>query len=96
MRRERVLQQLSTFHSEYRDEFGIFRIGVFGSVARGDAEGARDVDLVVELEHPDLLTLVAIKQELEALLQESVDLVRYREEMNGLLRERIEKDAIYV
>jgi len=54
------------------------------------------VDVVVELEHPDLLTLVAIKQEFEALLQESVDLVRYREEMNGLLRERIEKDAIYV
>lgn len=96
LRRERVLQQLSTFHSEYRDVFGIVRIGVFGSVARGDGDRARDVDVVVELEHPDLLTLVAIKQELEALLHESVDIVRYREHMNAYLRRSIEREAIYV
>lgn len=96
MRREQVLRHLSAFQTEHEEEFGIVRIGVFGSLARGDNDDANDVDVVVELEHPDLLTLVAVKQELEALLRESVDIVRYRAEMDDFLRERIEREAIYV
>ena len=96
MNKERVLHQLGRFHQERGHELGIVRIGIFGSVARGDGEDARDVDVVVELRRPNLLTLVAIKQELEDLLQEPVDIVRYREEMNDLLRRRIQRDAIYV
>ena len=96
MKRERVLKQLSTFQAEYGEELGIVRIGVFGSVARDDGDHASDVDVVVELEDPDLLTLVAIKQELETLLEESVDIVRYRDHMNAFLKDRIQREAIYV
>jgi predicted nucleotidyltransferase len=54
------------------------------------------VDVVVELERPDLLLLVGIKQELEELLQRPVDVVRYRERMNPFLKKRILRDAVYV
>ncbi|MEE8389473.1 MAG: nucleotidyltransferase domain-containing protein, partial [Anaerolineae bacterium] len=55
-----------------------------------------DVDVVVELDRPDLLILVGIKQELEESLQRSVDVVRYRERMNAYLKRRIEQEAVYV
>jgi len=79
-----------------RNEFGIVRIGVFGSVARDEMVDASDVDVVVELARPDLLTLIGIKQELEGLLHQPVDIVRYRDQMNPFLKRRIEQEAIYV
>ncbi len=96
MRRDEVLRILARFQDLKRDEFGIMRIGVFGSVARDAMVDASDVDIVVEVARPDLLTLVAIKQELEELLQLPVDVVRYRERMNPFLKRRIKQEAIYV
>ncbi|MBO9369640.1 MAG: nucleotidyltransferase domain-containing protein [Chloroflexi bacterium] len=96
MRREEVLSLLAQFRDRRAKEFGITRIGIFGSLARGEATDASDVDVVVELERPDLLLLVGIKQELEELLQRSVDVVQYRERMNPFLKKRILRDAVYV
>jgi len=96
MRREEVLSLLAQFRDRRAKEFGITRIGIFGSLARGEATDASDVDVVVELERPDLLLLVGIKQELEELLQRPVDVIHYREHMNPFLKKRILRDAIYV
>jgi len=96
MRREEVLSLLAQFRDRRAKEFGITRIGIFGSLARGEATDASDVDVVVERERPDLLLLVGIKQELEELLQRSVDVVQYRERMNPFLKKRILRDAVYV
>jgi len=96
MRRDEILQTLARFRERKQDEFGIVRIGIFSSVARGEIAGTSDVDVVVELVQPDLLLLVGIKQELEALLQEPVDVVRYRDRMNPFLKRRIEQEAVYV
>lgn len=79
-----------------QDEFGIVRIGVFGSVAREENTDASDVDVVVELVRPDLFALVGIKQELEEILHQPIDVVRYREGMNAYLKRRIEQEAVYV
>ncbi|MCS7178934.1 MAG: nucleotidyltransferase family protein [Anaerolineae bacterium] len=96
MRRDEVLHLLAQFRDQRAQKFGITRIGIFGSLARGEATDASDVDVVVELERPDLLLLVGIKQELEEILQRPVDVVRYRERMNPLLKKRIDREAIYV
>ena len=96
MTRNDILQTLSEFERSKGDEFGIVRIGLFGSAVRDHIADEGDVDVVVELANPDLLTLVGIKQDLEALLQRPVDVVRYRETMNAFLRQRIEREAIYV
>jgi predicted nucleotidyltransferase len=96
MRRDEVLRILARFMDLKRDEFGIVRIGVFGSGARDTILDASDIDVVVELARPDLLILVGIKQELEGLLQRPVDVVRYRERMNPFLKGRIDREAIYV
>ena len=52
------------------------RVWVFGSVARDDARPESDLDLLVDLEPGrSLLDLVAIKQDLEDLLGQEVDVV---------------------
>lgn len=96
MDRDEILQRLTRFRESRREEFGIIRLGVFGSVARGEIAARSDVDVVVELAQPDLLTLVAIKQELEEVLGRPVDIVRYRDRMNPFLKRRIEQEAVYV
>lgn len=42
-----------------------------------------------------VLHYVGIKQELEASLQQSVDVLHYREGMNASLKRRIEREAIH-
>jgi predicted nucleotidyltransferase len=55
---------------------GARRIRVFGSFARGEERQDSDVDVLVDLEPGrDLLDIVAIKQDLEALLGRKVDVV---------------------
>lgn len=95
MRQDDVLKVLSQFQHNRQDEFGIVRIGVFGSAARDQMSDESDVDVVVELADPDLLTLIGIKQELERLLHRPVDIVRYRDKMNAFLKGRIEQEAVY-
>ena len=95
MKQKDVLQTLSRFRQDKQDEFGIIRIGIFGSAARDQMSDDSDIDVVVELAEPDLLVLVGIKQELESLFHCSVDIVRYRAKMNAFLKRRIEQEAVY-
>lgn len=73
-----VLRTLTSFRRSRADEFGVVRIGLFGSAARDRLADQSDVDVVVELLQPDLLLLVGIKQELEQLLDRPVDIVRWQ------------------
>ena len=91
-----VLATLAQFQAERGDEYRITRLGVFGSVARGTAHVESDIDVVVELIRPDLLTLAGIKMELEEIFNREVDVIEYYEEMNPFLKRRIHNEAIYV
>lgn len=77
-------------------EFGVKRIGLFGSFAKGRPKEDSDIDVVVELEKPDLFALIGIKQLLEESFGTHVDIVRLRDKMNPALRKRIDRDVIYV
>ncbi|MEL6468571.1 MAG: nucleotidyltransferase family protein [Cyanobacteria bacterium J06623_4] len=79
-----------------QEKYGVTHLGIFGSVARDEATENSDVDVVMEIEIPNLFTSVNIKEDLEAELGIPVDLVQYRERMNTYLKARIEKDAVYV
>ena len=76
--------------------YGISRLGVFGSVARGEQTEGSDVDICYEGKALSLLTIDALQRELENLLGCNVDTVRLRDNMNPVLRDRIRKEGLYV
>jgi predicted nucleotidyltransferase len=94
--RNNVVSKISQFKAENLNRYGIKKIGIFGSMALNASGSASDVDVVVELEKPDMFCLIGIKQDLEALLNMPVDIVRYRKNMNKYLKRRIDNDAVYV
>ena len=96
MEKDEIIRALRSFIALNRDRYEIIRLGVFGSAARDDMNEESDIDVVVELGKPDLFYLVGIKQDLEEKLRRRVDIVRYRDTMNGFLKKRIDKEAVYV
>lgn len=96
MEKNEIIQALRNFITLNRDRYEIIRLGVFGSAARDDMNEESDIDVVVELGKPDLFYLVGIKQDLEEKFRRPVDIVRYRDTMNGFLKKRIDKEAVYV
>ena len=76
--------------------YGISRIGIFGSVARGEQTEDSDVDVCVDLAVPNIFSLVHIKEELRQLFGCEVDVVRIRQNMDALLKRDIMEEGIYV
>ena len=79
-----------------KKKYGITKLGLFGSCARGEQHEGSDVDICFDGQVPSLITMARIIIELEKLLGCSVDLVRERPDMNELLKNDIKRDAIYV
>ncbi|GBE37419.1 nucleotidyltransferase domain protein [bacterium BMS3Bbin08] len=96
MSRSDVLKILKEFKEEHAEEYGILLMGIFGSVARDQATGNSDVDVVVKMNKPDLLTLSRMRIELEEQMHVHVDIINYREKMNDFLKKRIDREAVYV
>lgn len=96
MQKDQALEVLKQFKNDFAEQFGILRIGLFGSTARNEATSNSDVDIVVETKTPDMFAIVHAKSQLEKLFHTNVDLIRYREKMNPYLKTNIEQEAVFV
>jgi predicted nucleotidyltransferase len=96
MNRSELLNKLEEFKKVNGEKYGILSLGIFGSYARNQASELSDADIVVKTKTPDPFTIVHIKEDLEGQLQIPIDIVRLRETMNPFLKQRIEKEAVYV
>jgi predicted nucleotidyltransferase len=96
MDKDKALQALAQFRKDNEQRYGILSLGLFGSTAKGEATEQSDVDVVVSLKHPNLLTLSRIRIDLEECLHHPVEIVSYRERMNPFLKERIQHEGCYV
>ena len=95
MHREEVLRRLTAQRSRLAD-FGVKRLAVFGSVARGDARPDSDVDVLVEFAGAATYDqYMRLKDFLEALLESPVDLLT-RKGVRPELVPSIEQEAVYV
>jgi uncharacterized protein len=96
MDRDQVIATLRAHETELRSR-GVAHAALFGSLARGEAGPASDVDILVELV-PDarigLFGYVSLIQFLEDLLPLRVDLAN-RRRLKPLVRPSIERDALY-
>ena len=91
-----IIKILEEFKAKYAQKYGMLTLGIFGSVVRDDTKKESDVDVVVKLEKQDLFNMIGIKQDLEEMLHVPVDVISYREKMNDFLKNRIDKETVYV
>lgn len=96
VRREEVLERLRLHREALSKKYGIERLRVFGSVARGEAGPDSDVDVLVKLAKPDLFVLSGLRDDLSAILGCSVDLVQEHSRLRPLFAERVAREAIDV
>lgn len=96
MRREKALSVLLKHRDEIQRRFGVKHLALFGSVARGSATDASDVDVLVEFFAPATFdNYMDLKAFLEALFGTAVDLVT-PDAIKPRMRAIIEKDLLRV
>jgi uncharacterized protein len=96
MNREQVIATLRAHEPELRHR-GVLHAALFGSVARGDAKPASDIDILIEIEPDapiDLFAYVGITHYLADLFPDRVD-VANRNKLKPHVRPSAERDAVY-
>lgn len=77
-------------------KYGVKKVAVFGSYARGEQKKRSDIDLLVKMDDGrTLFDLGGLKMDLEDLLGKKVDLVEY-EALHPLLKDGILEDQVPV
>jgi predicted nucleotidyltransferase len=92
--REEILKILEENRDVIRS-YGVRRLGLFGSCARGECNEASDLDFVVELEKKSFDVYMDLKTFLEELFGCQVDLV-LAETVKPRLRSAILGEAVHV
>ena len=88
------IEQIQHYKELNAEKFGIRRIGIFGSVARGEQNEHSDLDVFIDIKDADYFVLCNIHDDLEKLCGCKVDLVHLHRFLRPLLIKNIEKDAI--
>lgn len=75
---EEIIERLRQARPELAREFGVTRIAVFGSYARGEQRDDSDVDVLVEMDPSIGLRFVDLADRIETLLGVRADVVSRR------------------
>lgn len=94
MLKDEVLQYLRDNREKFARDYGVKRIGVFGSVLSGRDSEVHDIDVLVEMESPTFDQYMDLKFEIEGRFGKPVDLV-LKKTVKELLRPIIERDTVY-
>jgi len=74
--RDEVLAILRSLTYDLNDRFSVEKIGVFGSVSRGEQKEGSDIDILVEFSQPvGFFKFLELEEYLSSLLGAKVDLV---------------------
>lgn len=96
LQRDRLQDLLKVFMTEHGADYHLKKLGFFGSYARNQATADSDVDIVFVTDRPNLFKTAMMKQDLEALLDRPVDVVRLHQYLTPGFRARIDQEAVYV
>ena len=93
-----ILEFLTRNKQYFRDQYGIVKIGLFGSYAKDEQTNGSDIDLIVEFAK-NTPNLFDIKNELKKYIKEKfhiqVDIAREKY-LKPIYRDSILKETIYV
>jgi predicted nucleotidyltransferase len=103
LKRDDVLKTLQRGLPHLKEKYGVVKIALFGSFARGTAGKASDVDLLVQLERPLGLEFVELANYIEELLGRPVDIATFDCWRRGFAQPRyrpiaedVERSLLYV
>ncbi|PJZ86720.1 nucleotidyltransferase family protein [Leptospira levettii] len=94
--KKELIEELTKIKPILNNNFGVLKIGIFGSFAKDKVNSDSDVDLLVEMQSPDFDSFVGLKIFLENLFERNVDLIRKRNQIKPSFLNRIQKDIINV
>lgn len=94
---EEILDILRKFKETEGDKYGIQELGLFGSAARSEQNEDSDIDVCLKPAFGiDYFTFLDIKERLECLFNNKVDLLTLHENLRKAFRTNIIRDAIFV
>jgi len=92
-----IKQTLRKHKEALQRKYGVRRIGIFGSYARGEQREISDIDVVVEFERPIGLKFFELADHLEQILGVKVDLFTPNAlKQKPLLWKSVKEDLVYV
>lgn len=89
-----ALKILKANEKEVKRKFGVRKIGIFGSYARGEEKVTSDVDVLVEFEEPTFRNFMGLAFFLEDLFNRKVDLVTVKG-LSPYIRPYVEKEVVW-
>ncbi|MBC8433988.1 MAG: nucleotidyltransferase family protein, partial [Desulfobacterales bacterium] len=94
---EEIVEYLRTNKEVLRDNFGVTRLGIFGSFVRHSQRISSDIDLVVdfEKERKNIHAFLRLKRFLEKELSRNVDM-GFEHSLKPVVRENIKESILYV
>lgn len=95
MTRDQILDFLRQHKQEMHDRFGVTKIGLFGSYARGEAREDSDIDVAIELSRYSADGYFGVLHLLEDSFKKRIDL-GIESNFKPILRPYIMKEIIYV
>jgi hypothetical protein len=96
--KKQILAYLSLNKSRFKKDYHLVKIGVFGSIARGEQNNKSDIDLIVEFEDntPDLYSIKQkLRNEIQSKFNLSVDICREKY-IKPIFRNQILSEVKYV
>ncbi|MCD6569863.1 MAG: nucleotidyltransferase domain-containing protein [Deltaproteobacteria bacterium] len=97
--RNSTLELIKEKYPYLSDEFGVEKIGIFGSVAKETEREDSDIDIVVKLRKPIGLKFIELVEYLETLFNTKVDVLTQEGIKNIRIKEiadDIKRNIVYV
>ncbi|MCB2205523.1 nucleotidyltransferase family protein [bacterium] len=94
LKRAQILELLRSSKDDLERRYSVRRIGLFGSVIRGEESAGSDIDIVVDMKHPTFDKYMDLKFHLERVIGREVDLVLL-ESIKPRLKSVISRETVY-
>ncbi len=93
---DEIISYLKRNKALLNERFGVTRIGIFGSFARGDQLVTSDIDMVVEMEkaRKNIHSFLKLKRFLEQEMSREIDL-GFENSIKPAIKEKVIKQIIY-